>query len=137
MVADIKTNTQNEIGTEGYRYGFAMPENYVFKSRKGLDESVVREISYIKGEPEWMTRFRVRALKLFEGKPMPQWGGWLNDIDFSDIYYYVRATDRSQTSWDEVPEEVKNTFDRLGIGRIQALVVGERPEQIDELVEPV
>jgi Fe-S cluster assembly protein SufB len=115
MVADSKIITPNQTETEGYRYGFAMPENYVFKSRKGLDESVVREISYIKGEPDWMTRFRVRALKLFESKPMPQWGGWLNDIDFSDIYYYVRATDRSQTSWDEVPEEVKNTFDRLGI----------------------
>src|SRR5688572_11828535 len=115
MVADTKTNTQNDIGTEGYRYGFSMPENYIFKSRKGIDESVVREISYIKGEPDWMTRFRVRALKLFESKPMPQWGGWLNDIDFSDIYYYVRATDRSETSWDEVPAEVKNTFDRLGI----------------------
>jgi Fe-S cluster assembly protein SufB len=114
MVADIKT-TQKQSGTEGYRYGFSMPENYVFKSRKGLDESVVREISYIKGEPEWMTRFRVRALKLFESKPMPQWGGWLNDIDFSDIFYYVRATDRSENSWDDVPEEVKNTFDRLGI----------------------
>jgi Fe-S cluster assembly protein SufB len=114
MVADIKT-TQNQTGTEGYRYGFSMPENYVFKSRKGLDESVVREISYIKGEPEWMTRFRLRALKLFESKPMPQWGGWLNSIDFSDIFYYVRATDRSENSWEDVPEEVKNTFDRLGI----------------------
>jgi Fe-S cluster assembly scaffold protein SufB len=100
---------------DGYRYGFAMPENYTFKSRKGLDEQVVREISYLKSEPPWMTNFRVRALKTFEGKPMPQWGGWLNDIDFNDIFYFVRASDTNAGSWDDVPAEVKNTFDRLGI----------------------
>jgi Fe-S cluster assembly scaffold protein SufB len=100
---------------DGYRYGFAMPENYTFKSRKGLDEQVVREISYLKSEPQWMTNFRVRALKTFEGKPMPQWGGWLNDIDFNDIFYFVRASDTNAGSWDDVPAEVKNTFDRLGI----------------------
>jgi Fe-S cluster assembly protein SufB len=76
---------------------------------------VVREISAMKSEPEWMTRFRLRALKLFEQKPMPQWGGDLNHIDFSDIFYYVRASDRNSTSWDDVPSEVKSTFDRLGI----------------------
>ncbi|MDQ3707508.1 MAG: Fe-S cluster assembly protein SufB [Chloroflexota bacterium] len=92
-----------------------MPENYTFKSRKGLDEQVVREISYLKSEPAWMTNFRVRALKTFEGKQMPQWGGWLNDIDFNDIFYFVRASDRNAGSWEDVPAEVKDTFDRLGI----------------------
>src|SRR5689334_2749582 len=114
MVSEIE-NVQTGIATEDYKYGFAMPENYVFKSRKGLDESVVREISEMKGEPDWMTRFRLRALKLFQDKPMPQWGGNLNNIDFSDIYYYVKASDRNSNSWDDVPAEVKNTFDRLGI----------------------
>src|SRR5260370_40319115 len=69
----------------------------------------------MKGEPDWMTRFRMRALKLFQEKPMPQWGGNLNNIDFSDIYYYVKASDRNSTSWNDVPAEVKSTFDRLGI----------------------
>src|SRR5919204_1480101 len=114
MATQIET-TGAGVTNDGYRYGFAMPENYVFKSRKGLDEEIVKEISYIKGEPEWMTRFRLRALKLFEAKPTPQWGGWLNDIDYNDIYYYVRASDRQGATWDEVPTEVKDTFDRLGI----------------------
>ncbi|HEY0071745.1 MAG TPA: Fe-S cluster assembly protein SufB [Chloroflexia bacterium] len=113
MVANTQ-EVQAGLG-DGYRYGFAMPENYTFKSRKGLDEQVVREISYLKSEPQWMTNFRVRALKTFEGKPMPQWGGWLNDIDFNDIFYFVRASDTNAGSWDDVPAEVKNTFDRLGI----------------------
>ena len=113
MVANT-SDVQVGVG-DGYRYGFAMPENYTFKSRKGLDEQVVREISYLKSEPQWMTNFRVRALKTFEGKPMPQWGGWLNDIDFNDIFYFVRASDTNSGSWDDVPSEVKDTFDRLGI----------------------
>jgi Fe-S cluster assembly protein SufB len=114
MVSEVE-NVQTGIATEEYKYGFSMPENYVFKSRKGLDDTVVREISAMKGEPDWMTRFRLRALKLFQEKPMPQWGGNLNNIDFSDIYYYVKASDRNSTSWNDVPTEVKNTFDRLGI----------------------
>jgi Fe-S cluster assembly protein SufB len=114
MVAET-TTPEIGIATEGYRYGFSMPENYAFKSRKGLDEAIVREISHMKSEPEWMTRFRLRALKLFESKPLPQWGGVLEGIDFSDIFYYVKASDKNSTSWDDVPAEVKNTFDRLGI----------------------
>jgi Fe-S cluster assembly protein SufB len=114
-MADTTTIPTTTTGSDEYRYGFAMPENYTFKSRKGLDENVVREISALKSEPAWMTNFRVRALKQFESKPMPQWGGWLNDIDFSDIYYFVRATDRQGSTWEDVPAEVKDTFDRLGI----------------------
>src|SRR4029453_13632186 len=113
MVSEID-NVQTGLATEDYKYGFSMPENYVFKSRKGLDESVVREISAMKGEPDWMTRFRLRSLKLFQEKPMPQWGGNLNNIDFNDIFYYVKASDRNSNSWDDVPSEGKNTFDRLG-----------------------
>ncbi len=114
MVAEI-TTPEVGIATESYRYGFSMPENYAFKSRKGLDEKIVREISHMKSEPEWMTRFRLRALRLFESKPLPQWGGALDGIDFGDIFYYVKASDKNSTSWDDVPAEVKNTFDRLGI----------------------
>jgi Fe-S cluster assembly protein SufB len=103
------------VDNDDYRYGFSMPENYFFKSRKGLDEQIVKEISGMKGEPEWMTKFRLRSLKLFEAKPVPQWGGWLNDIDYNDIFYYVRASDKQGATWNDVPSEVKDTFDRLGI----------------------
>ena len=111
-----ETETINvALGGDDYRYGFSMPENYAFKSRKGLDEAIVREISGMKGEPEWMTKFRLRSLKLFESKPNPQWGGLLGDIDYNDIFYYVKASDRNSGSWEDVPSEVKDTFDRLGI----------------------
>ncbi len=97
------------------KYGFHDPENYVFKARKGLDEQIVREISWMKGEPEWMTDLRLRSLEIFRSKPMPTWGADLGQIDFDDIYYYLRATDRQESSWDDVPEDIKRTFDRLGI----------------------
>jgi hypothetical protein len=98
------------------KYGFAEPENYVFKSRKGLDEEIVKEISWLKGEPEWMTRFRLAALAAFNSKPMPNWGGEaLKEIDFNDIYYYIRPTDKQANSWDELPQEIKDTYERLGI----------------------
>ncbi len=112
----VANSEKVEVGlaTEDYRYGFSEPENYVFKSRKGLDEDIVREISHMKSEPEWMTKFRLRALKQFYSKPTPTWGGLL-DIDYNDIYYYVKASDKNSASWDDVPVEVKNTFDKLGI----------------------
>jgi Fe-S cluster assembly protein SufB len=113
MVAETKI-TQPTVD-DTYRYGFSMPENYTFKSRKGLDEDMVREISHMKSEPQWMTNFRLRSLKNFNARPLPQWGGALSDIDFQDIFYYVRASDRQGATWEDVPSEVKDTFDRLGI----------------------
>lgn len=98
-----------------YQYGFRDPENYVFKSRKGLDEEVVRQISGMKGEPEWMLKFRLKALAHFQQRPMPSWGPDLSGLDLDDIYYYIRPTELSENSWDEVPESIKNTFERLGI----------------------
>ncbi len=97
------------------KYGFSDPEKYAFKSQKGLNADIVRQISAMKNEPEWMTEFRLKAYEIFLSKPMPTWGADLSGIDFDDIYYYVRATDRQGKDWDEVPEEIKNTFDRLGI----------------------
>ncbi|MCS6848259.1 MAG: Fe-S cluster assembly protein SufB [Candidatus Roseilinea sp.] len=98
------------------KYGFYEPENYAFKSRKGLDEEIVKEISWMKGEPEWMTRFRLAALAAFNSKPMPNWGGEaLKDINFDDIYYYIKPTDKQASSWEELPKEIKDTYDRLGI----------------------
>ena len=97
------------------KYGFYDPEKYVFKAKKGLKREIVEEISWMKNEPEWMRNYRLRALEIFYKKPLPQWGGNLNDINFDDIYYFLRATDRSERSWEEVPEDIKKTFDRLGI----------------------
>ncbi|RMF27143.1 MAG: Fe-S cluster assembly protein SufB [Chloroflexi bacterium] len=97
------------------KYGFRVPEDYVFKARKGLDEEIVREISWLKGEPEWMLEFRLKALEIFWRKPMPTWGADLSAIDFDDIYYYIKPVEEQQRSWDDVPDEIKTTFDRLGI----------------------
>lgn len=107
--------TTFDIDLDEYKYGFSVPENYVFKSRKGLDEKVIQEISWMKSEPEWMTKFRLHAYNAFKKRPTPQWGGNLNDIDFDNIYYYIKPTDRQQRSWDDVPDDIRNTFDRLGI----------------------
>ena len=90
-------------------------EMYVHLSKKGLTKDTVREISQMKEEPEWMLNFRLRAYDVFMKKPMPQWGGDLNKIDFQNIYYYAKASDKTEKNWDDVPENVKNTFDKLGI----------------------
>jgi Fe-S cluster assembly protein SufB len=109
QLAEIKENY-------GEKYGFTVPDtNYAFKSRKGLDREVVAQISEMKNEPQWMRDFRLRALEIFEKKPMPTWGADLSKIDFDDIYYYVKATTGNEKSWDEVPADIKYTFDRLGI----------------------
>lgn len=103
---------------QGYdeKYGFRVADDkYTFKSQKGLSREVVAAISEMKGEPQWMRDFRLRSLDIFYKKPMPTWGGDMSGIDFDDIYYYVKATDRQQRSWDDVPEDIKYTFDRLGI----------------------
>jgi Fe-S cluster assembly protein SufB len=107
--------TTFDINLDDYKYGFSVPENYVFKSRKGLDEDLVKEISWMKNEPEWMTKFRLHAYRAFMKRPMPRWGGDLSGINFDDIYYYIKPTDRQERSWDDVPDDIRNTFDRLGI----------------------
>ena len=97
------------------KYGFHDTEQHVFKSRKGLDAELVRQISDMKGEPEWMRDYRLRALEIFEKKPLPTWGGDVSTIDFQDIYYYVKPTSDEAKSWDDVPADMKRTFDKLGI----------------------
>jgi len=97
-------------------YGFHDDDvKYAFKSEKGLTREKVREISNMKHEPQWMTDLRLKAYDIFISKPMPTWGGALDGINFDDIYYYVRATNQTERDWDEVPPEIKDTFDRLGI----------------------
>ncbi|HKX03028.1 MAG TPA: Fe-S cluster assembly protein SufB [Methylomirabilota bacterium] len=102
---------------EDYRekYGFFDPEKYVFKAKRGLTREIVKEISWMKGEPEWMTAMRLRSLKVFEKKTMPTWGADLSRIDFDNIFYYLKSTEKQGKSWDEVPDDIKRTFDRLGV----------------------
>ena len=102
--------------TEQQAYpGFHMAENYVFKSERGLSAKIVEQISEMKGEPDWMRKFRLKSLALFEKRPMPTWGADLSGIDFDNIYYYIKPMQEQGRTWDDVPAEIKETFDRLGI----------------------
>jgi Fe-S cluster assembly protein SufB len=94
---------------------FSAPERYVYKSSKGISESVVKQISGYKCEPQWMTGFRVQALKMFLIKPMPAWGADLSKIRFEDIHYYLKPTERSVSKWEDLPDEIRETYDRIGI----------------------
>lgn len=100
---------------EEYQYGFRDEHESVFKSGKGLTREIVMEISKIKNEPEWMLDFRLKALEQFFKMPMPKWGGNMDDLDFNEIQYFVRASDKQGKTWEEVPSEIKETFDKLGI----------------------
>lgn len=100
---------------EEYKYGFSEPESYVFKSRRGLDREIVEQISAMKGEPEWMLKFRLTALEHYKQRPMPNWGSDLSTLNLDDLYYYVKPIEEEGRSWDDIPDDIKNTFDRLGI----------------------
>jgi len=102
-------------GIGEYKYGFNDPENYVFKSGRGLNREVVEKISSMKGEPQWMLEFRLKALDHFIKRPMPTWGGDLSKLDLDNIFFYVKPTELESKSWDDVPDTIKNTFDKLGI----------------------
>jgi len=102
-------------GLADYKYGFAYPDQSVFKPGKGLSEEVVRAISTQKREPEWMLEIRLRALRAFYRKPMPNWGAGLGNIDFEDIYYYAKPTESVVKNWEDLPEDILKTYDRLGL----------------------
>src|SRR5436305_8888469 len=98
------------------RFGFHDAENYLYKAPKGLTRELVEKISEFKSEPAWMREFRLKALDHFLARPQPTWGSpLLQEVDYDNIHYFVRASERAERSWEEVPEDVKNTFDRLGI----------------------
>ncbi len=100
-----------------YKLGWSdSTDDYVYTPKKGLNEDIVREISHHKSEPEWMTKFRLNALKRFERKPMLEWFAKnMPDIDFDDIYYYLKPTEGQVSDWDMLPEEMKTTYEKLGI----------------------
>ncbi len=100
---------------DDYKYGFKDEAEIIFSTGKGLNEDVVRTISKEKQEPEWMLDYRLQAYQQFRSKPLPEWGVDLSDLDFDDFVYYQRATDKPARTWDEVPDEIKETFERIGI----------------------
>lgn len=97
------------------KYGFSDKEEYFFKAEKGLDEAVIRHMSLGKNEPEWMLDIRLKAYQHFLERPMPNWGADLSDIDFDEIYYYIKPSERQGDNWEDVPSYIKDTFSKLGI----------------------
>ena len=112
-----------ELG-EDYQFGFRDPERPVFKSRKGLDHAVIDQISDHKGEPDWMRAFRHKSLDTFLAKPMPKWAGpSLDELLFDEIYYYLKPVTEKGKTWEDVPEDIKKTFDRLGIPEAERTIL--------------
>jgi len=110
------SNKQNEMLPQNeYQYGFHDEDVSVYRTKKGITREIVEEISKIKGEPQWMTDFRLRSFDVFMKKPMPSFGPDLSQIDFAEYTYYIKPSEKMQNNWDDVPESIKNTFDRLGI----------------------
>src|ERR671936_1859217 len=108
--------TKSNLDMDYSKYDFKdSTELYVYLSKKGLSRGTVEEISKMKGEPDWMRDFRLRSYEVFMSKPMPNWGGDLSKIDFQNIYYYAKASEKTSKSWEDVPESVRNTFEKLGI----------------------
>ena len=109
-----ETEIIREIRSE-YEYGFHVPEDYFFKSGRGLSHELVEAIAEHKSEPEWMRKFRHKSLDYFLARPLPTWGGDLTQIDFDDIFYYIKPTEKQADSWEDLPADIKDTWDRLGI----------------------
>ncbi|MEV4095573.1 Fe-S cluster assembly protein SufB [Streptosporangium saharense] len=123
-------------GLGNYKFGWADSDAAGSAARRGLSEEVVRNISALKGEPEWMLDLRLKGLRLFGKKPMPNWGSDLSGIDFDNIKYFVRSTEKQAASWEELPEDIKNTYDRLGIPEAekQRLIAGVAAQYESEVV---
>ncbi len=107
-------NTQPII-KDNYKFGFHKPETSVFKTPKGLSKKIVESISHFKNEPDWMRDFRLRSLKLFEHYSLPSWGADLSGINFDDLYYYISPSEKKFRDWEDVPPDIKDTYDRIGI----------------------
>ncbi|GIH99908.1 Fe-S cluster assembly protein SufB [Planobispora takensis] len=123
-------------GLGNYKFGWADSDAAGAAAKRGLSEEVVRNISALKNEPEWMLDLRLKGLRLFGKKPMPSWGSDLSGIDFDNIKYFVRSTEKQAASWDELPEDIKNTYDKLGIPEAekQRLIAGVAAQYESEVV---
>jgi Fe-S cluster assembly protein SufB len=132
-----KNEVVQGLGLDEYKYHFVDEEQHVFRTQPGLREEVVRQISAQKDEPVWMLEFRLKALEIYASKPMPKWGGNLEDLDkvLDEIYFYVRPQDRMEHSWDDVPENIKTTFEKLGIPEAeQKILAGVGAQYESEMV---
>jgi Fe-S cluster assembly protein SufB len=134
MSTASQESTINELGN--YEYGWRDTDAAGATARRGLNEEVVRDISAKKNEPEWMLKLRLKGLRLFDRKPMPTWGADLSGIDFDNIKYFVRSTEKQATSWDDLPADIKSTYDRLGIPEAekQRLIAGVAAQYESEVV---
>src|SRR6266404_3734541 len=133
----MTTTTQDQLeGLGTYKFGWADSDVAGASARRGLSEEVVRDISARKNEPEWMLDMRLKGLKYYGRKPMPNWGADLSGIDFDNIKYFVRSTEKQAASWDELPADIKNTYDRLGIPEAekQRLIAGVAAQYESEVV---
>src|SRR5664279_2732828 len=135
----LSTVEQRNPGLKGlgtYEYGWSDSDAAGVSARRGLNEAVVRDISGKKNEPQWMLDMRLKGLKLFGRKPMPSWGADLSGIDFDNIKYFVRSTERQAQSWEDLPEDIRNTYDRLGIPDAERnrLVAGVAAQYESEVV---
>lgn len=112
-MTDTEPNVAIDLGK--YQLGWSDEEDYVYKPQRGLNEDIIREMSFLKKEPEWMLEFRLRSYEIFKQKPMPNWGGDTSGIYFDDIYYYIKPTEGQVDAWEELPDSVKETYEKLGI----------------------
>ena len=125
MAVEIKPTAKPEdLTKDDYKFGWHDELKAAFKSERGLSEDGVRQISAMKDEPEWMLKFRLKALRHFNSRPMPNWGADLSEIDFSNIFYYLKPQAEQGKSWDDIPTDIKNTFDRLGIPEAEQKFLG-------------
>ncbi|MGY8797864.1 MAG: Fe-S cluster assembly protein SufB [Longimicrobiales bacterium] len=132
-----QNDTIQDLGLDEYKYDFVTESKPVFRAEKGLSEEVVRQISAHKDEPQWMLDFRLKALEVYESKPMPKWGGDLSDLEnvLDEIYFYVRPQDQMERSWDDVPDKIKDTFEKLGIPEAErAILAGVGAQYESEMV---
>ncbi|MGC8699878.1 MAG: Fe-S cluster assembly protein SufB, partial [Candidatus Micrarchaeia archaeon] len=116
------------------KYGFKSNVEYIYKPEKGLSERIIRAISNEKHEPEWMLEKRLEAYKIYREKPMPRWGIDLSRIDFEDFYYYLKPTEKKANSWEEVPEEIKDAFEKLGVPEAERKFFAGTEAQFDSEV---
>lgn len=116
--------TEQVFDKDYSKYGFHDEEDYVFKAKRGLSKEIVEEISRMKKEPDWMLKLRLKSLEEFYRKPMPKWGADLSTIDFDNIFYYIKPSGKTEGSWDDVPEYIKNTFNKLGIPEAEQKFLG-------------
>ncbi len=132
----VKPELAGLEGIDSYKFGWADPDVYATHVERGLSETVVRNISTLKSEPEWMLKLRLKGLRLFEKKPMPTWGADLSGIDFDNIKYFVRSTEKMAATWDDLPADIKATYDKLGIPEAekQRLVSGVAAQYESEVV---